>query len=143
MANRRDHTGHDLSGAAVVVMAFVAMAGITWLDLTDGTLGVAFAVGFVLVVVTAPMAVALGSIVTTGILPPPLMIVTLFGIALIQPEAISIPGLADDAGAVTRTMTATLDHGLTLVIGHGLALAMIVVRNVWGARARQLSLQRA
>lgn len=143
MANRREHTGHDLSGAAVVVMAFVAMAGIAWLDLTDGALGVAFAVGFVLVVVTAPMAVALRSVVTTGVLPPPLMILTLLGVVLIEPEAIEFPGLAADAGVVARTMTATLDHGLALVIGHALALAMIVLRNVWAAKARTLSLQRA
>ena len=33
---------------------------------------------------------------------------------------------------------AVLDHGLTLVIGHGLALAAIVLRTTWGAKARTL-----
>ena len=124
-------------------MAFVAMAAVIWLDLTDGTLGPAFTVGFILVTLTAPMAVDLRSIVSTGVLPPPLLILTLFGVVLIEPGAIEIPGLAADAGAITRTIAATLDHGVALVIGHALALTMIVVRNVWASRARALSLQRA
>lgn len=127
----------------MVVMAFVAMAAVVWLDLTDGTLGTAFAVAFVLITLTAPMAVDLRSIVTTGILPPVLLVLTLFSVVLIEPGAIEIPGLAADAGAITRTIATTLDHGVTLVIGHAFALTMIVVRNVWGARARALSLQRA
>jgi hypothetical protein len=135
--------GRDLNGTAVVVMAFLAMAAIAWLDLTDGTLGLAFTVGFILVAVTAPMAVDLRSIVSTGVLPPPLLILTLFGVVLIEPGAIEVPGLAVDAGAITRTIGTTLDHGVTLVIGHSLALTTIVLRNVWASRARALSLQRA
>ena len=138
-----DRTARDLSGAAVVVMAFLAMAAIAWLDLTDGTLGPAFTVGFILVAMTAPMAVDLRSIVSTGVLPPPLLILTLFGVALIEPGAIEVPGLAVDAGTITRSIGTTLDHGVTLVMGHALALATIVLRNVWASRARALSLQRA
>jgi hypothetical protein len=119
------------------------MAAIVWLDLTDGTLGLAFSVGFIMVAITAPMAVDLRSIVSTGVLPPPLLIVTLFGVALIEPGAIEVPGLAVDAGTITRTIGTTLDHGVTLVIGHALALTTIVLRNVWASRARTLSLQRA
>ena len=124
-------------------MAFVAMAAVIWLDLTDGVLGAAFSVGFVLVALTAPMAVDLRSIVTTGVLPPALLILTLFCVAVAEPGAIAVPGLAADAGAVTRTIATTLDHGVALVIGHALALTMIVVRNVWASHARALSLQRA
>jgi len=143
MSIGRGRPGRDLSGAAVVVLAFVAMAAIVWLDLTDGKLGAAFTVGFILVALTAPMAVDLRSIVTTGVLPPPLLILTLFGVALTEPGAIEVPGLAADAGALTRTVATTLDHGVALVIGHALALTMIVLRNVWASRARALSLQRA
>ena len=139
----RNRSGRDLGGGAVVVMAFVAMAAIVWLDLTDGKLGAAFAVGFVLISLTAPVAVDLRSVVTTGVLPPVLLILTLFSVVLIEPGAIEAPGLAADAGSVTRTIATTLDHGLTLVIGHALALTMIAVRNVWASRARALSLQRA
>jgi hypothetical protein len=136
-------SGRDLTGPAVVTMAFLAMAGVAWLDLTDGAIGPAFSIGFILVVVTAPLAVELRSIVSTGVLPPPLLILTLLGIALVDPKAVAVTGLATDAGVVARTIAATLDHGLTLVIGHSLALATIVLRNVWAARARALSLQRA
>jgi hypothetical protein len=135
--------GRDLSGAAVVVMAFLAMAALVWLDLTDGKLGPAFTVGFILVALTAPMAVDLRSIVTTGVLPPPLLILTLFGVVLVEPSAIDVPGLAADAGAIARTVATTLDHGVALMIGHALALTTIVLRNVWASRARALSLQRA
>jgi len=135
--------GRDLSGAAVVVMAFLAMAALVWLDLTDGKLGPAFTVGFILVALTAPMAVDLRSIVTTGVLPPPLLILTLFGVVLVEPSAIDVPGLAADAGVIARTVATTLDHGVALVIGHTLALTTIVLRNVWASRARALSLQRA
>jgi hypothetical protein len=138
----RNRSGRDLGGGAVVVMAFVAMAAIVWLDLTDGKLGSAFAVGFVLIALTAPLAVDLRSIVSTGVLPPVLLILTLFGVVLMEPAAIDPPGLAAEAGTFTRTIATTLDHGLTLVIGHTLALTMIVVRNVWASRARTLSLQR-
>ena len=124
-------------------MAFVAMAAIVWLDLSDGTLGPAFTVGFILVVLTAPMAVDLRSIVSTGVLPPALLILTLFGVVLFEPEAIEVPGLAADANAITHTIATTLDHGVALVIGHALALTMIGVRHVWASRARALSLQRA
>jgi hypothetical protein len=143
MSTGRGRPGRDLSGAAVVVMAFVAMAAVIWLDLTDGALGAAFSVGFVLVALTAPMAVDLRSIVTTGVLPPALLILTLFGVAVAEPGAIEVPGLAADAGTITRTIATTLDHGVVLVIGHALALAAIVLRNVWASRARALSLQRA
>ena len=134
-------SGRDLTGPAVVILAFAAMAGVAWLDLTDGTIGPALSVGFVLVAVTAPLAVQLRSIVTTGVLPPPLLILTLVGIVLIEPGAVEVEGLAADAGTAARAIAATLDHGLTLVIGHALALATIVVRNVWASRARALKLQ--
>ncbi|MFL6088548.1 MAG: DUF6542 domain-containing protein [Aeromicrobium sp.] len=136
-------SGRDLTGRAVVALAFIAMGAITWLDLTDGKLGPAFSVGFVLVVLTAPFAIDLRSIVATGVLPPPLLIVMLFGVALLKPTAIDVDGLAADAGTMGRAIAAILDHGLTLVIGHALALVMIVLRNVWAARARTLTLQRA
>lgn len=136
-------SGRDLTGPGVVILAFAAMAGIAWLDLTDGSIGPALSIGFVLVVVTAPLAVHLRSIVTTGVLPPPLLILTLIGIVVLQPNAVEGSGLAADAGTATRAIAATLDHGLTLVIGHALALTTIVVRNIWAGRARALSLQRA
>ena len=39
-----------------------------------------------------------------------------------------VDGLPTDAGAPTRILAAVIDHGITLVVGHVLALAGIVVR---------------
>ena len=44
------------------------------------------------------------------------------------PRPSSIDGLPPDAGALARTIAAVIDHGITLVIGHVLALAAIAVR---------------
>lgn len=116
------------------------MAGVSWLDLSDGSLGSAFSVGFILIVLTAPMAIERRSVVITGVLPPGLLIASLLFIALVDPSAVAVPGLAKDANFVTRTISTTLDHGLTLLIGHALALAMIVLRTTWSAQARALRL---
>lgn len=121
----------DLPGGVVIVLAFLALGVVAWLDLTDGSLGPAFSVGFVLTALTAPMAVARGSLVTTGALPPLLLIVTLWVVVLISPDAVTTQGLAADAGAFARTMAATLDQGMALVIGHSLALGAIFVRSAW------------
>jgi hypothetical protein len=129
----------DLTGSGAVTAAVAAMALVCALDLTDGHLGAAFSVGFILIVVTVPLAVVLRSVVVAGVLPPILMIVALFAVVLMEPSAVSVNGLANDAGAFSRTLAAVLDHGLTLVIGHGLALAAIVLRNAWAAKARALT----
>lgn len=133
----------DVSGRNVAVAAMLAMALVCALDLTDERLGPAFTVGFILIVVTAPMAIELRSVVVAGVLPPVLLIVALFAVALIEPAAVSVTGLPHDAGTLARTLAAVLDHGLTLVIGHGLALGAIVLRTTWGARARVLTLSRS
>jgi len=133
----------DASSREVVIASAVAMALVCGLDLLDGRLGAAFTVGFVLIVVTAPMAVELRSVVVTGVLPPVLLIVTLFAVVLISPSAVPGGGAYQDANVLARTLAAVLDHGLTLVIGHGLALATILLRTTWGARARVLTLSRS
>ena len=77
--------------------------------------------------------------VVAGVLPPILLIAALFTVVLINPSAVTAAGVATNAGAFSRTLAAVLDHGLTLVIGHGLALAAIVLRTAWGAKARALT----
>lgn len=129
----------DVSARNVVAAAVVAMALVCALDLTDGRLGAAFAVGFVLIVITVPMAIELRSVVVAGVLPPALLIAALWAVVLIEPSAVAVHGLPKDAGTMARILAAILDHGLTLVIGHGLALATIVLRTTWGAKARALT----
>ena len=109
-------------------MACVSLAAVIALDLTDGRLGFLFSLGFVLAVVTAPLSVDVRSLLTTGVMPPVLLIGSLFTVALFFPEAIVVDGMPADAGALARTIAAVIDHGITLVIGHVVALAGIVVR---------------
>lgn len=118
----------DLSAQQAVALACVSLAGVTALDLTDGRLGFLFSLGFVLAVATAPLGVDVRSLLPTGVMPPVLLIVALGLVAMFAPQAIVVDGLADDIGVFGRTLTAVIDHGVTLVVGHGIALATIGVR---------------
>lgn len=105
------------------------MAALTGLDLVDnGKLGFVFSLAFVLIVVTVALAVDLDSLFHAGVLPPMLLIGALGVVALLWPDAIQVNGMADDAGFVARLIAATIDHGKTLVVGHGLALGLIALR---------------
>ena len=121
---------HDLSAQQAVAAACVSLAAVTALDLADGRLGFLYSLGFVLAVVTAPLSVDVRSLLTTGVMPPVLLIVALWNVALFFPDAIVVDGLHTDAGTLARTLAAVIDHGITLVVGHVLALVGIVVRVV-------------
>jgi hypothetical protein len=118
----------DLSAQQAIGLAGVALAAVTALDLADGRLGFLFSLGFVLAVVTAPLSVDVRSLLPTGVMPPVLLIGALWVVAWFFPDAIVVDGLPSDAGTLARTIAAVVDHGITLVIGHVLALALIVVR---------------
>jgi len=124
----------DLTPRAVVVCAVLALAAVTGLDLIDGRLGIAFSVGFVLVVLSAATAVDERGYFTTGLLPPVLLVAFMLAVSALAPNAIVIPGLPESAGVFGRTLSATIHQGVPLFIGHGLAMAMIVGRIVTGRR---------
>jgi hypothetical protein len=119
---------HDLTAQQAVLVACVGLAAVTAIDLADGRLGFLFSLGFVLAVVTAPLSVNVRSLLPTGVMPPVLLIGALLAVALFFPDAIVVKGLPAHAGALARTLAAVIDHGITLVVGHVLALAGIVVR---------------
>nr|MCW2727529.1 hypothetical protein [Aeromicrobium sp.] len=119
---------HDLSARQAIVAACLAMTAIVLLDLADGRLDLLYSVGFVLIVVTAPMAVGVRSLFPTGVLPPALLIGSLLLICLVEPSAIRVSGMDPDAGTFARLIAATIDHGMTLAIGQCLALLVIVLR---------------
>jgi hypothetical protein len=120
--------GRDLSARQAIVAACAAMAAVIALDLTDGRLGALFSVGFVLVAVTVPLAVDVRSLFSAGVLPPALLIGSLLVVCLLASSAVHVDGLARDAGTVARLIATVVDHGLTLAIGHGLALLVIGAR---------------
>jgi hypothetical protein len=119
---------HDLTARAAIVAACVAMTAIVLLDLMDGSLGLLYSVGFVLIVITVPLAVDVRGLFPTGVFPPALLIVSLLLVCQLDPSAIHVDGMAKDAGTIARLIAATIDHGFTLVIGHGIALGIIALR---------------
>lgn len=110
--------------------ACLAMTAIVLLDLMDGRIGLLYSVGFVLIVITAPLSVDVRALFPTGVLPPALLIGSLLAVCLLDPQAIQVGGMAKDAGTFARLIAGTIDHGMTLVVGHGLALGLIAVRIV-------------
>lgn len=118
----------DLSASRGVALACGSLAVVTVLDLADGRLGFLFSLGFVLAVATAPMGVRARSLLPTGVLPPVLLITALLVVAILAPDAIVVDGLPADAGVLGRTLAGLIDHGITLVVGHVLALAGIGLR---------------
>jgi hypothetical protein len=118
----------DPSARQAITAACLSMAVVIGLDLMDGRLGLLFSVGFVLFAVTVPLAVDVRSLFPAGVLPPALLIGSLLLICMFASSAIQVDGLAKDVGLVGRFIAAVIDHGLTLVIGHGLALGIIALR---------------
>lgn len=124
----RQLASHDLTVRGTIVLGCLAMAAVTGLDLVNGELGFPFSLGFVLIVVTLPLAIDVRDLFPAGVLPPILLLGTLLAVCIARPEAIVVDGLAADAGLLARYIAAVIDHGLTLTIGHALAIAVIVWR---------------
>jgi hypothetical protein len=119
----------DLNARQAILIAGIAMATLVGLDLSnDGRIGFMFSLGFVLIVVTVALGVDLESLFQAGVFPPMLLIGTLGVVAMLWPDSIHVNGLAKDAGFIARLIAATIDHGKTLVVGHGLALGLIGLR---------------
>ncbi|MFD1860733.1 hypothetical protein EHW97_11355 [Aeromicrobium camelliae] len=124
----RNLASHDLTARQAVVLAALAMLIVTALDLIDGRLGVAFGVGFVLVVATVPLAVRSDAFFTAGVFPPLLFAAIILAVAAFFGSALVIEGLPDSAGVLGRALSGTIAFGVPLLVGHALALAVIVVR---------------
>lgn len=125
----------DLTARQAITAACVAMGAIVLLDLMDDRLGLLYSVGFVLIVITVPLSVDVRALFPAGLFPPVLLIVSLLLVCQFEPSAIRVEGMAKDAGTIARLIAATIDHGVTLVVGHGLALGIIALRIV-GSPAR-------
>ncbi|WP_166375986.1 DUF6542 domain-containing protein [Aeromicrobium phragmitis] len=124
----RNLASHDLTARQAVVLAVAAMLVVTALDLADGRLGLAFSVGFVLVVATVPVAVRSDAFFTAGVFPPLLFVAVMLAVSAFFDSALVIEGLPASAGVLGRTLSGTIEFGVPLLIGHALALGAIVVR---------------
>lgn len=119
---------YDLTPRAAVLCASITLAAITALDLLDGRLGVVYAVGFVVAVLSAATAVTDRGFFTMILMPPVLYAASLLIVAAIEPDAIVVAGLPESAGLFVVTLAALLDQALALTIGHLLVIAMVVGR---------------
>ncbi len=120
---------NDVGARRTILLAFVALLLVTLLDVsTDGRLGAVFSVGFVLTAVTVPLAIDVRSLLPAGVLPPILLVVCVGLAAALSPDAVEVAGLPEGTGWVGRTLTGTIARGVTLLVGHGLALLTIVAR---------------
>src|SRR5690606_18195747 len=119
---------YDLTPRAAVLCASITLAAITALDLLDGRLGVVYAVGFVVTVLSAATAVTDRGFFTMILMPPVLYAASLLIVAIVEPDAIVVAGLPESAGLFVVTLAALLDQALALTIGHLLVIAMVVGR---------------
>ncbi len=109
-------------------LSCLALAVVTVLDLLDGQLGMLFSIGFVLIAATMPLAVDVHQLLPSGVLPPVLLVASIAVVSLVATDAITVEGMPADVGWAGRTLAGTVDHGVTLLIGHGLALVAVVTR---------------
>lgn len=127
---RADRAGrHEFAARGAVLVSAIGVVGAAALQLllTD-RLGIFFGICFVLASLTAALTVRSDGFFTVGILPPLLLLGVLTAVASIRPSAIDAPGLADDAGLVQRVIAGVVSQAAALVIGHGLAIAVLGVR---------------
>lgn len=118
----------DLGARQMAWLACLALAGVVALDLLDGRLGVLFSIGFVLVAATMPLAVDVRQLLPSGVLPPVLLVSAIGVVCLLAPDAVVVEGMPADVGWAGHTLAGTVDHGITLLVGHGLAITAVVSR---------------
>ena len=120
--------GHDLTARQAVMLAVVALVVVTALDLTDHRLGLPFSLGFVLVVATVPIAVRADGFFVAGVLPPVLFAVAMLAVSAFFGSALVLDGTPEHVGILGRALSGTIAFGVPLLIGHALALVVIVLR---------------
>lgn len=130
----RDSTGNmsrsDPSSRRVLFGSTVALAAVVALDLDDGQLGVLFSVGFILIVVTAALAVDRSGLFMAGFLPPSLMIGAIVAVATFSETALVRDGTPHSESTSAQVLAGLIYFSGSLIIGHGLALAAIGMRNM-------------
>lgn len=124
---------HDLSTRGAIGASVVVLSAITALDLIDGQIGLPFAIGYLLVVTTAPLAVQTRGLYTFVIMPPVLLLGALIVIAWLAPAALVVPDLPETAGVFGHAISATVQLGGILLLGQGLAITTALLR-LWSAQ---------
>ena len=113
--------GLVLAAAALLVLAVVLLD----LAIFDG-LSIAFDIGFVLVCVAAALGVRPRDFFTVGVFPPLLMAGTVAVLAVLSRGAVAEPS----DGFLQALVSGLAHHAGALVVGYGLTLMLLAVRQV-------------
>lgn len=116
------HPGRLVAHAAGAAALLVVVGHLLLAD--DLTL--VFDVAFVMICVAAALAVRPRDFFVVGVLPPLLMAGTVLVLAIVARGAVADPG----DGVVQATVSGLAHHAGALVLGYGLALAVLALRQV-------------
>jgi hypothetical protein len=116
------HPGRLVAHAAAAAALLVVVAHLLLAD--DLTL--AFDVAFVLICIAAALAVRPRDFFVVGVLPPLLMAGTALLLAVVARGVIADPG----DGIIQATVSGLAHHAGALVLGYGLALVVLALRQV-------------
>jgi hypothetical protein len=115
------HPGHLVIRAAVV-----AILAVTLVSLLFGRIGIVFDVAFVLICLAAALWVRPRDFFSIGVLPPLLLGSTVVVLALVDRAAIAKAG----DPFFQAVVSGLAHHALALVVGYGLTLAVLALRQV-------------
>lgn len=125
----------DLTPRGVMVLSFLCLAIVTLLDALDGVVGAPFAVAFVLISATAPLATTPRGLVVTTVQPTVLLVAILLLTAAIAPNVIEVPNLPGTANTLGRAIAAGLQRGEVLFVAQAFAIVSVLLR-IWGLKDR-------
>lgn len=125
-------------GRAVVALGFALAMTVVVVDLMFGEgLGALFDVCFPLLCIAVALLVRPRDFFFVGVLPPLMLAIIFVFIAIVQPSAIADPG----DGVVQATVSGLSHHSGSLLIGYGLCLGVLFIRQQ--VLSRRMSGERA
>lgn len=116
--------GHE-SGPQMVALGVALALTVAALDLVvTGQVGLLFDLGFILLCLVLALAVHQRDFFTVGVLPPLLMLATVWLLALTRTEAVARPG----DGLAQAVISGLSHHSLGLALAYLSSLAVLVIR---------------
>ncbi len=116
--------GHE-SGRQMVALGVALALTVAAVDLVvTGQVGLLFDLGFFVVCLVLALAVHPRDFFTVGVLPPLLMLATIWLLAITRAEAVARPG----DGLAQAVISGLSHHSLGLVVAYLSSLAVLVIR---------------
>jgi hypothetical protein len=128
---------HDLTTGGTIMMSAVTLGIVVSIDLLDNSIGAVFTVGFLLVVVTAPLAVTDRGLYVIALMPPVLMLLSMLAIASLNPEALVVENLPDTTGPIGHAISAMMQNGGVLMLGQALTIVAALLRR-WNRQEKRI-----